>query len=56
MSHFSISIFKSVIRITASLILFFGTTNHFVSVFAMLFLFAEILGIAEEIFDKRKEK
>lgn len=56
MSHFSISIFKSIIRIIAGLILFFGTTNHFVSVFAMLFLFAEILGIAEEIFDKRKEK
>lgn len=56
MSHFSISIFKSMIRIIACLILFFGTTNHFTSIFTMLFLFAEILGIAEEIFDKRKEK
>lgn len=56
MSHFSISIFKSIIRIIAGLILFFGTTNHFVSIFAILFLFAEILGIVEEIFDKRKEK
>lgn len=55
MSHFSISIFKSVIRILACILLFFATKDHFVSIFAMLFLFAESLGIAEELFDKRKE-
>lgn len=55
MSHFSISIFKSITRIIAGILLFFGTSDHFVSIFAILFLFAEILGVAEEFFDKRKE-
>lgn len=55
MSHFSVSIFKSITRIIASILLMSGVKDHFVSIFAVLFLFAEILGVAEEFFDKRKE-
>lgn len=55
MSHFLLSIFKSITRVIAGILLFFGVRDHFVSIFAMLFLFAEILGVAEEFFDKRKE-
>lgn len=55
MSHFQISMFKSIIRMIACLLLFFTVSNHFISIFAMLFFIAEALGIAEELFDKRKE-
>lgn len=55
MSHFSISMVKSIIRIIACIILFFTTKDNFVAIFSILFFVAEGLGIAEELFDKRKE-
>lgn len=56
MNHFSISVFKSIIRIIACIILFLATKEHSVGVFSLLFLVAELLGVLEELFDKRKEK
>lgn len=55
MSHFSISIIKSIIRMIACFILFIATKDLFIGIFSVLFFVAEGLGIAEEIFDKRKE-
>ena len=50
MGHFSISIVKSLLRIVGcGMFLWKGSLNCF----AGCFLFAELLGIAEEIFDKR---
>ncbi len=49
--HFLISIIKSLFRITAC-ILFLTNTVTF-GWFAILFLSAELLGIAEELADKR---
>ena len=58
MNHFNISIFKSLLRIlgsTATIILTFININIAVFVFAVSYGTAEILGILEEVFDKRKE-
>lgn len=58
MNHFKISTIKSTIRIigciVSAFVVFF---NAVVAVFCLsaLFLIAEILGIFEEVFDKRKE-
>lgn len=48
--HFLISIAKSFLRILACMFLMCGFN---IVVFATLFLFAEFLGVAEEVFDKR---
>lgn len=66
MNHMNISILKSVIRIAACVILCLtslglaecklnGNPISDLFVFALLFGIAEVLGILEEIFDKRKE-
>lgn len=58
MTHFSISIVKSALRITGSIIsVILPPMNLMASVlvFAGTYGIAEILGILEEIFDKRKE-
>lgn len=59
MNHFSISMIKSCLRIFSS-ILGFGLlwVNVFASIMVLAagYGIAEILGILEEIFDKRKEE
>ena len=59
MNHFSISMIKSCLRIFSS-ILAFGLlwVNIFASIMVLAagYGIAEILGILEEIFDKRKEE
>lgn len=59
MNHFSISMIKSCLRIFSS-ILAFGLLwiNIFASIMVLAagYGIAEILGILEEIFDKRKEE
>ena len=67
MNHMSVSIIKSAVRIVAGLVLIFTELgiancyffNHEVSglfTFGVLFTVAELLGVLEEIVDKRKEK
>lgn len=66
MNHMNISILKSVIRIAACVILCLtslglaecklnGNPISDLFVFTLLFGIAEVLGILEELFDKRKE-
>lgn len=58
MNHFNISIFKSLLRIlgsTATVVLVFINIHIALFVFAVSYGVAEILGILEEVFDKRKE-
>ncbi len=58
MNHFSISIFKSIIRLIGSIAAFalaFINVAAAISVFAGTYTLAEVLGILEEVFDKRKE-
>lgn len=52
--HFYISLIKSLLRIfgCSGLITYFGI-NNIVGIFASAFLVAELLGIAEEVADKR---
>lgn len=51
--HFYISYIKSIIRIGAGAILCFHSSSSEVIAFGILFMFAELFGMAEEIFDKR---
>jgi len=44
-THFQLSLIKSLLRILGCIYLFFGCTSMFV----IIFIFAEILGILEEI-------
>ena len=53
MNHFIVSIVKSIIRIVACIVAIMYTSLF---LFALGFLVAEILGILEEVFDKRKEE
>lgn len=58
MNHFSISIVKSIIRLIGTVAAFslaFINVCAAVSVFAGAYTIAEVLGILEEVFDKRKE-
>lgn len=66
MNHMNISLLKSVLRIAACIILcltslgvaeckFNGNPISDLFVFGLLFGLAEVLGILEELFDKRKE-
>lgn len=48
--HFGISLIKSVLRITGGVLFF---VNGSIPQFVGCFLAAEILGILEEVFDKR---
>lgn len=53
-SHLYISLIKSIIRIIACFILLWcGKDNDPIRLFAFLFSTAELLGIAEELLDKR---
>lgn len=58
MTHYSISMVKSALRILGAIVsfvaAFFNITTS-ICILSMSFAFAEILGIMEEIFDKRKE-
>lgn len=57
MNHFNISLIKSILRIVgciASTVLAITNPPIALITFAALFSTAEILGILEEIFDKRK--
>lgn len=49
--HFIISLVKSALRILACVVLIVGTSN--ILFFSSMFLFAKLLGIAEELADKR---
>lgn len=51
--HFYISLFKSVYRILACVGLMLDQSQKTIALAAFGFLMAEVLGIAEEIFDKR---
>lgn len=59
MNHFKISVLKSILRIVgciACIVLSITALPMTAGiVFGVLFLLAEILGILEEVFDKRKE-
>ena len=58
MNHFNISILKSIIRLIGSVAAFdlaFINVCAAVSVFEGSYTLAEVLGILEEVFDKRKE-
>lgn len=58
MTHYTISIAKSGVRILGCIISYVGVFfNHTFAIafFAGSFLLAEVLGILEEVFDKRKE-
>ena len=54
LNHFSVSLFKSFLRIAGCVTALY--TPNRTDVFALCFLIAEILGIVEEIVDKRKEE
>ena len=59
MNHFSISIAKSILRLLGSISavsLAFINIPASIAVFAGTYTLAEILGILEEVFDKRKEE
>lgn len=49
--HFIISILKSAVRILSCVIMIIDTRS--ILFFSSMFLFAELLGIAEELADKR---
>ena len=49
--HFIISILKSALRILACVVMIIGTSS--ILFFSSMFLFAELLGIFEELADKR---
>lgn len=58
-NHFKISLIKSLLRIiscTGSLILVFSNIRAAFAILVSGLCIAEILGILEEVFDKRKEK
>lgn len=56
MNHYNVSLIKSGFRIAGLLVLILFNFSQFtLEIFAALFLVAEILGILEEKFDKRKE-
>lgn len=56
MNHYILSLIKSGFRIAGLLVLIlFNFSQSILWIFATLFLVAEILGILEEKFDKRKE-
>lgn len=58
MNHFKLSLIKSILRISGSIItglLLFIDIKIAILVLALSYGVAEILGILEEIFDKRKE-
>lgn len=58
MSHYTLSMIKSALRIIGALvsyIVLFVNLKVSVGILAISFSVAEILGILEEIFDKRKE-
>ena len=59
-NHFSISIVKSILRLCCSSAGFILALTHYLNVgftvISLGLMLAEILGILEEVFDKRKEK
>lgn len=59
-NHFGISIVKSISRLCSLLIGLILVLTHYLNagftVISLGLMLAEILGILEEIFDKRKEK
>lgn len=59
MNHFNISIIKSILRILACILAFMLTLLSYakasILVLSLCLLIAELLGILEEVFDKRKE-
>lgn len=56
MNHFKISLIKSLIRIFGSILGVIFISSFGTILFMISFGLAEVLGIFEEIFDKRKEK
>lgn len=60
MNHFNLSLIKSIIRILGGMIsivpLLYDSLNLSIILLGSSLALAEILGILEEIFDKRKEK
>lgn len=54
MNHFSVSIFKSFLRIAGCITAIYNPQQ--LDVCAVCFLVAEVLGIVEEFVDKRKEE
>lgn len=58
-NHKHVSLLKSVIRILASVLAILSAClqapNHALIIFVSMYLIAEILGIVEEVVDKRKE-
>lgn len=59
-NHFGISIVKSILRLCSLLVGLILVLTHYLNVgftvISLGLMLAEILGILEEIFDKRKEK
>lgn len=58
MNHFKISILKSVIRVLGSIITIITVLFNIklsIIFLASFYLVAEILGVLEEVFDRRKE-
>lgn len=58
-NHFNISIIKSILRIVGSIvtiILSVVETKLAIISLGAFYVMAELLGILEEVFDKRKEK
>ena len=59
MNHFNISIIKSILRIIGSIvtiILSMVDVKFAIISLGAFYVMAELLGILEEVFDKRKEK
>ena len=59
MNHFNISIIKSILRIVGSIvtiILSMVDVKFAIISLGAFYVMAELLGILEEVFDKRKEK
>lgn len=59
MNHFNISIIKSILRIVGSIvtiILSMVEVKFAIISLGAFYVMAELLGILEEVFDKRKEK
>lgn len=59
MNHFNISILKSIIRIVSAVAAIDAAMNGITAVGVIVlcsgFIFAEVLGVLEEIYDKREE-
>lgn len=58
-NHFNISIIKSILRIIGSIVtIILLTINEGIAIinFSAFYAMAELLGILEEVFDKRKEE